>query len=155
MFSVYSAQMYLFFFSAELNSSCFTAVFWCEFRKITGRAVIKLTLALTNTCSSCNSNEVKACWGEAFQLQHSQLAWLDGFQQLFRWKEANQDRLALWLFAERARGFLSSFWIKRHKTNWGQCLQWSHLQEKDWNLVFKVRCLLRILILYYPHPSFW
>lgn len=73
--------------------------------KTTGRIVIKLTLALTNTCSSCNSNEGKACWCEAFQLRRSQLAWLDGFQQLFRWKEANQDRLPLWLFAERPWGF--------------------------------------------------
>lgn len=73
--------------------------------KVRGRTVIKLTLALTNTCSSCNSNEAKACWGEAFQLRRSQLAWLDGFQQLFRWKEANQDRSLLWLFAERVGGY--------------------------------------------------
>lgn len=73
--------------------------------KVRGRAVIKLTPALTNNCSSCNSNEAKACWGEAFQLRRGQLAWLDGFQQLFRWKEANQDRSLLWLFAERVGGF--------------------------------------------------
>lgn len=73
--------------------------------KIAGRIVIKPTLALTNTCSSCNSNEGKACWCDSFQLRRSQLAWLDGFQQLFRWKEANQDRLPLWLFAERPGGF--------------------------------------------------
>lgn len=73
--------------------------------KVRGRAVIKLTLSLTNNCSSCNSNEAKACWGEAFQRRRGQLAWLDGFQQLFRWKEANQDRSSLWLFAERAGGF--------------------------------------------------